>query len=370
MDAPNALTKPTNYTNDKSFNVKFNDTSFILIISSNSLSIKFILSQVDNTQYYSFEETFTLEQFIKINNIFIVFNSIESMRDSIEKIITNNKYLISQNNNNEMIITLQVPMFEKNINVDIPLKKKKLDQNDLISRLCQQIEKLNNEIKEIKNENENLKNSFEKWKEQDKIEKDQIKLNIEQIKNKLNELDEKNIQNKNLLKQSVIIKNKEEIEFLIYRLKQYNEFKNRNIEFNLLYKGTRDGDESRKFHQLCDGKKNVIVFVQTTKNRRFGGFTSIGYNNYSGSQIDNSAFIFSLDKLKYYNVKQGGTAIYSGEGYGPLFDGDRIVVENKCFTNESWASKKGQYYQTTEHYELNGGESRYLIKEIEVFQII
>ena len=63
----------------------------------------------------------------------------------------------------EMIITLKVPMFEKNINVDIPLKIKKLQQNDLISRLCQQIEKLNNEIIENKNENKNLKNSFEKW---------------------------------------------------------------------------------------------------------------------------------------------------------------------------------------------------------------
>ncbi len=47
-----------------------------------------------------------------------------------------------------MIITLKVSMFEKNINVDIPLKKTKLAQNDLISRICQQIEKINNEIKE------------------------------------------------------------------------------------------------------------------------------------------------------------------------------------------------------------------------------
>ena len=119
-----------------------------------------------------------------------------------------------------------------------------------------------------------------------------------------------------------------------------------------------------------DGKKNVIVFVQTTKNKRFGGFTSIGYNNHSGSQIDNSAFIFSLDKLKYYNVKKNGTAIYSGKEYGPLFDGSKIVVSNKCFYNTSWSTTKGQYYQTTENYELNGGEYEYIIKEIEVFQIV
>ena len=131
------------------------------------------------------------------------------------------------------------------------------------------------------------------------------------MQKKLIELEKKDFQNENLLNKSEIINNKEELEFLINRLKQNDKFKNKNLEFNLLYKGTRDGDESKKFHQLCDGKKNVIVFVQTTKNRRFGGFTSIGYNNNSGFQIDISAFIFSLDKLKYYNVKQGGRAIYN-----------------------------------------------------------
>ena len=258
MDAPTALTISNNFIDKKSFNVKkFNDTSFILIISSNSSSIRFNLSQVENTQFYSFEETYTLEQLIKRNNIFIVFESIDSLIDSIEKILNNNKYLISQNNNNEMIITLKVSMFEKDINVDLPLKK---EQNNLISRLCQQIEQLNKEIKEIKNENINIKIEFEKWKEQDKVEKEQIKLNIEELQKKINELNKKKFQCK-----SVIIKNEEEFQFIIDRLKQHYEFKDRNIDFKLLYKGTRDGDESLKFHELCDYKKNVIVFVQTKK---------------------------------------------------------------------------------------------------------
>ena len=192
-------------------------------------------------------------------------NSIESLRDSIEKIIINNKYLISQNNNNEIIITLKVSMFEKEININFPLKKKKIEQNELILKLCEEIEKLNNEIIEIKNENRNLKNLFEKWKKEDKIEKYEIKLKIEQMQKKLIELEKKDIQNENLLNKSEIINNKEELEFLINRLKQNDKFKNKNLNFNLLYKGTRDGDESIKFHNLCDGKKNVIVFVLTIK---------------------------------------------------------------------------------------------------------
>ena len=174
MDAPTALTISNNFIDKKSFNVKFNDTSFILIISSNSSSIRFNLSQVENTQFYSFEETYTLEQLIKRNNIFIVFESIDSLIDSIEKILNNNKYLISQNNNNEMIITLKVSMFEKDINVDLPLKKKKIEQNDLISRLCQQIEKLNKEINEIKNENLNIKLNLKNGKNKIKLKKNKL----------------------------------------------------------------------------------------------------------------------------------------------------------------------------------------------------
>ena len=174
MDAPTALTISNNFIDKKSFNVKFNDTSFILIISSNSSSIRFNLSQVENTQFYSFEETYTLEQLIKRNNIFIVFESIDSLIDSIEKILNNNKYLISQNNNNEMIITLKVSMFEKDINVDLPLKKKKIEQNDLISRLCQQIEKLNKEINEIKNENLNIKLNLKNGKNKIKLKKSKL----------------------------------------------------------------------------------------------------------------------------------------------------------------------------------------------------
>ena len=48
------------------------------------------------------------------------------MRDSIEKIITNNKYLISQNNNNEMIITLKVAIVWKKYKCWYSFKNKKI----------------------------------------------------------------------------------------------------------------------------------------------------------------------------------------------------------------------------------------------------
>ena len=89
-----------------------------------------------------------------------------------------------------------------------------------------------------------------------------------------------------------------------------NSKKKKFFEFNLLYRGTRDGDDSIIFHKLCDDKENILVLIGTTKRRKFGGFCSIGYKSIGDSQIDNSAFIFSLDKLKIYNVIKNKTAVF------------------------------------------------------------
>ena len=174
----------------------------------------------------------------------------------------------------------------------------------------------------------------------------------------------------NIFKNSTIFMTKEQINLIINRLKLVEQFRNKNdFNFELLYRGTRDGDESTTFHKLCDNKRNILVIVETTKNRKFGGFCSIGYKSQGASQKDNTAFIFSLDKMKIYEIIKDGTAVFWGNQYGPLFAGSKIVVENKFFSNNSYANEKNCYYQIPENYELNFGESSYIIKELEVYQI-
>ena len=163
---------------------------------------------------------------------------------------------------------------------------------------------------------------------------------------------------------------KEQNNFLINRLKLVSHFIDKNnFEFNLLYRGTKDGDDSEIFHKLCDNKKNILVLIETTKNRKFGGFCSIGYKSLGNNQIDNSAFIFSLDKLKIYNVINNNTAVFWNSSYGPMFAGSKLAVVNRYFSYDSYALGKNDYYQIPEDYDYNGGESSYRIKEIEVYQV-
>ena len=52
-----------------------------------------------------------------------------------------------------------------------------------------------------------------------------------------------------------------------------------------------------------------------------------------------------------------------------MFGGSTYVVQNKFFNYDCFANSKNVYYQMPENYDYNGGESKYRIKEIEVYQI-
>ena len=123
-----------------------------------------------------------------------------------------------------------------------------------------------------------------------------------------------------------------------------------------------------------DGRKNVLIFIETSERVKFGGFTSIGFNSNSTFTIDNSAFIFSVDKKKIYHVKMNKNAIFCRSNYGPCFCGTgdfNIYIEcsnflkGKCHTSRA----KDNSYDTNSDYELNNGKYEFFIRKLEIFQL-
>ena len=164
---------------------------------------------------------------------------------------------------------------------------------------------------------------------------------------------------------------KNDIDFILKRFNQGN----KNIRMDLIYKCDKTNDNPKNFHEKCDGKKNVLVFIETTKNVKFGGFTSIGFNSKSLSTIDNNAFIFSIDKKMIYHVKQDKNAIYCNSAYGPCFCGTsdfnifiwptNKFLEAKCHTSKA----EDNSFNINYDYELNNSEYEFYIKNLEIFQI-
>jgi hypothetical protein len=72
--------------------------------------------------------------------------------------------------------------------------------------------------------------------------------------------------------------------------------------FTKIFDTENDGFLTAKFHEICDNKRNLLIFIENSENERFGGFTSLSFdiklNNYKTGGFN---FIFSIDKNKIYN---------------------------------------------------------------------
>ena len=241
--------------------------------------------------------------------------------------------------------------------------------------LKEKIEQMNNKINEFNSKNQyyyssnnnilsNMSQNIENLKainEKLIYENNLFKKQINQINNEKIIYDDSNVGHV----EGTILKNNEEIEFLSKKIGENSD----KVIFNLIYKATENSDKAQAFHERCDQAKNTLVLIETSENRRFGGFTTC---DWSGNQIeknDENAFVFSLDKMKIYDIVPGQPAIACYPNYGPIFLNCQIKINDDAFTNGGSTFCKGQNYQTEEDFELNGGNQDFQIKEIEVYEI-
>ena len=167
---------------------------------------------------------------------------------------------------------------------------------------------------------------------------------------------------------SKIISSFGDFDFIINYLK--TKFNKQIISFIRIYRGTEDGDSAESFHRLCDGNTNIIIFIKTKNGKKFGGYTSIGFSNYNRSIVDDTAFIFSIDKREIYPNIKGKRAIDSFSNLGPTFSGDSIKIYDNFLLKGGITSKIGINYQTNEDYQINDGKQFFSVEDIEVFEFL
>ena len=142
-----------------------------------------------------------------------------------------------------------------------------------------------------------------------------------------------------------------------------------NIIFNLLYKASEDKDKSSIFHKKCDQAQTTLVLIETKKGIRFGGFTKRTWRGVSTEKLDNDAFLFSLDKRQIYNLIKGKNAIGCYSGFGPIFSGGFKIFDDFFKNGGCIFVDKEKNYKLSQNNELTGGEEKFKINEIEVYEI-
>ena len=100
-----------------------------------------------------------------------------------------------------------------------------------------------------------------------------------------------NVENNQTMIDSLIIKDKHIVKMLKNWISP-----NDIINFELLFRATRDGDSSNAFHLKCDNNSPTISIIKTENGKIIGGYTTIPWIKEDKSFIsDENTFIFSVD---------------------------------------------------------------------------
>ena len=355
------------------------------------------------------------------NKIYEMINKLETQisdikqklnkRDSLESSKNKNKFdpeLINKINNHENLITkLQTKLnkIQDEKQIDNSSKNKLSDiakqSNDLKSKVDSLItltKKLENDNKELNSKTNDLSNKFSQISvpsnpqfQSRKISDPKTKYyrtienqNINQEMSYYNRTNPNINTNLNLSKDSFNSKivNFSDITFLQNRIMQINP-KIREVFFSLVYRASEDGDKAANFHQKCDRIGPNVVLIKTKKGSVFGGFTfrnwehlardtDVNRPNLGSASRDSNAFGFNVNKQKIYNnEKPNEFAIWCNRNFGPTF-------KNNLFQIFDHSLKKGGYCNLRKNsnfggqlfdYEISGGEPKFKIDELEVFEV-
>ena len=359
------------------FKILYQNRIFIISISLTSDKKQlYIQAREENNNIFFFEKRMTSDELKIFDKLFRMCDNLEEAYSNMITIFNNEKNYIKGINDSKLFITISVLNLDGSFREkNLELLKKMTNKEQVAENLYQKyLElkvnniKLEQELKNTKEENEKIKENFQNFK-------NEITQEISELKNRI-----KNLESKSSMLKSKIFKKKEDLDFLIERLKKVDlndnvikeENENISITLNLLYRASRDGDESKQFHSKCDNFKNTLVVVKTKKGLRFGGFTSETWNGNGIDKKDKNAFCFSIDKKKIYNSIQDKNAIFACPDFGPAFENCIFEIKDKCFEFGGLCSDESQnYFDNHESVcEINNGEEQFDVEDIEVFLVL
>ena len=276
------------------------------------------------------------------DDIFIkedIFKEIEKLPENIKLALESN-YVANENNNEENIISLV---------------------NNCIN--------IENYIKDINIMNEKIKT----LKNVDNLTIDYI-YNNEMILEQINKFGcfQRDIIPQ-FLKSSILKGDSKNQNLLTNWIKQ--KVKKDEINFELIFKMSENGSDSKNFHEFCDNKGPTLTLISTTEGKKFGGFTPLNWKNVGGFINDKSmsTFIFSLNLNKKFDIiNKENNAIKVDENNGPNFGNGDIIVYQDMKEGKTYANEKTTFLRDNNLalIEKEGEQGTFNVDEIEVYKVI
>uniref|UniRef100_A0A0G4G1G9 TLDc domain-containing protein n=1 Tax=Chromera velia CCMP2878 TaxID=1169474 RepID=A0A0G4G1G9_9ALVE len=148
-------------------------------------------------------------------------------------------------------------------------------------------------------------------------------------------------------------------------------------QWDLIYRGTRDGMNPAAFHSICDGRGPTVTIVQCGQNIS-GGYTKEPWAGGGNGRYvsDDTASVFLLSNAQgiepvRFPVKKGSPqAAFHYSLNGPSFGHDLMAFNNNTTNCYSVLGTRYAVPPGTSQYLLTGGGQQHvLMTEIEVFAL-
>ena len=142
-----------------------------------------------------------------------------------------------------------------------------------------------------------------------------------------------------------------------------------------LYKGTRDGEGMGNIRPRAFNINNIVLLVRSKSGYRFGGFTSICFEEISGSdryKSDDKSFVFSLDRKDTYPIINKDQALRLSPGRPFMFGPNDIWVYGTFLSsNDGGYTGQATYDYKGLDAALSGLNRQYFpLQEVEAYQVI
>ena len=368
------------------------EDEYKLKISADDNLIIFQLENMQNqmNEIYYLEKT--LEQLISLDKYFRMFDTTTECADNLSHIVRNSSPTLKRENEN-MSLKIRFAAGQDEREINLILEKRIIDSNQVSNELREEINRLRTRvddlemlvnkkdimINEIRTNYENLKKSYDSFVNNINLELMNLKSLLPQQNNNVNNANPNHnfmtfdeLRKKNSNEVSAIIDNDNEKLVLACKFREL--YPGKNVIYNLLYRKSRDSDRSSIFHAKCDRISGTLVIIKTETGLKFGGYTNATWEGNDIYKSDKSAFIYSLNNNKTYDIMPNCNAIYCSPFNGPCFCGKNVatlLVYDNCNIYGGVCSNAGNsnYTGYNSDYEINNGQSDFRIADYEVFKV-
>ena len=389
-------------------------------IIENSISFRVNEEGVFPNEYFS--RNLSLKDIQELHKSFYGLNSCHEFLEYTKELAVKDELIIKRNENN-LSINFEVLYLLKTSNIEIFLCLEKVEINDTIKEICNEINQMREKVKKLeeniekKIEDENKDQNNKLIEEIKNLKEENIKLvedikalkvevnGIKQIKDELKIINELKNENSIFKEENKYLR--EELEKLMkivsplnYKMRNMynrsslfdiNEFEMVKLEIEKkkcqsikglkkLYQATVDGGDCSIFHKKCDNIPNTLTIIKSAGYRRFGGFTTVEWDTSGKFKDDKNTFLFSLDKKKIYSYKNNGKAIYCHKDFGPTFGAGYTIKiagnplnEKKLYTYEFFpdgCSYNFDYDNSALSESGKGNSSCIYAMEYEVYEVV